>query len=57
LGDFDETGSKKGHDVEMCILYGLSCPIIFQGVSAPGLSISFEKYFVFTILPKPFGGF
>jgi hypothetical protein len=34
-----------------------SCPIFFQGVLVPGLSIFFEKYFVFSTPPEPFGGF
>jgi hypothetical protein len=38
----------------MCILIGEPCPIIFKGVTAPGLDIFFKEYFVFTTLPKPF---
>jgi hypothetical protein len=34
-----------------------ACPIIFKGVTAPGLSFFFEKYFVFATHPKTFGGF
>jgi hypothetical protein len=34
-----------------------TCPIISQGVTAPGLSIFFEKYFVFATPPNPFGDF
>jgi hypothetical protein len=39
---------KKNHIVEMCIFKDEYCPIIFQGVMAPGLSHLFEKYIVFT---------
>jgi hypothetical protein len=38
----------------MCILQGEPCLIISKGVTAPGVRLFFEKYFVFTT-PQPFG--
>jgi hypothetical protein len=48
-------GTKKDHIVEMFILLGELCPIIFQRVTAPRLCIFFEKYFSLQLLLNHFG--
>ena len=50
-------GTKKDHNVEMCILQGECCPMFFKGVRALGLRIFHAKYFVFATPPKPLGDF
>ena len=45
-------GTKKDHNVEMCILQGGCCPMFFKGVRALGLRIFYAKYFVFATLSK-----
>ena len=49
-------GTKKDHNVEMCILQGECFPVFFKGVKALGLRIFHAKYFVFATPPKPWGG-
>jgi hypothetical protein len=57
LDVFDKTWYKeRSHCVDVQIVRG-TLSNFFQGVMVPGLSIFFEKYFVFSTLPEPFGGF
>jgi hypothetical protein len=44
-------GTKKDHIVEMCIITVRGAlSNYFQGVTAPGLSYFFEKYFIFALM-------
>jgi hypothetical protein len=53
LADFDETCDKeKSHCVDVHIIRGA-----LSNYFPRSYSIFFEKYFVFTTTPKPFGGF
>jgi hypothetical protein len=47
---------ERSHYVDVHIVRG-PCPIIFQGVMAPGFCISLENTFVFVTPPKPIWGF
>ena len=44
-------GTKKDHNVEMCILQGECC--FFKGVRALGLRIFYAKYMYFVFATPP----
>jgi hypothetical protein len=48
---------ERSHCVDVCILRGSIFNFFFQGVTAPGLRIFFQKYLAFSIPPKPFWEF